>query len=178
MSGGTAPEPDAAMAAAWGRDVSEGFRRLGGGGEALENATEKWPGPEAADLSAISKGKPGKLPGVANGKADRITIERAGDILGLATRTVQKMSQRGQLPGAALIGRRWTYNEDKLHVYVRNQERATWQGRSKPSPRPGAIGKTTFSIGASKSTAEKSEDRYTQVIQRLRDSAAKQKKPS
>jgi hypothetical protein len=147
--------------------------------EVVENTTKKRPGPEAADCTAISRRDPDKLARVAKkGKADRITIERAGEILGLATRTIQAMSTRGEIPGAAKFGRRWTYNEEKLHGYVRNQERAIWQGRPKPSPRLGAIGKTTFSTGASKSTAEKSEDRYTQVIQRLRDSAAKQKKPS
>jgi hypothetical protein len=63
MSGGS-PEPDAASVA-WGRDVAAAFRRLGGDGEVIENTKEKRPGPEAANLSAISGTDPGKLARVA-----------------------------------------------------------------------------------------------------------------
>jgi hypothetical protein len=143
-------------------------------GEAIENVTEKRPEPEVVDFPAIREGKPGKLATVAKGKADRITIERAGGILGLAIRTVQKMSQRGQLPGAALMGRRWTYDEDKLHGYVRNQERAVWQGRSKH--RQGVTGKTVSFTVASRSTAKPTDDHYSRVIQKSRDAVAQRKK--
>jgi hypothetical protein len=143
---------------------------LGADLEAIEKVTENRP----ADYAAIRKGNNARMPVVAKGKADRITIERAGDILGLATRTVQKMSQRGQLPGAALMGRRWTYDEDKLHGYVRNQERAVWLGRSKH--RQGVIGKTVSSTVASRSTAKPTDDLYSRVIQKSRDAVAQRKK--
>jgi hypothetical protein len=104
----------------------------------------------------------------------RIKIERAVEILGLAKRTVQKMSQRGDLPGAALMGRRWTYNEDKLHGYVRNMERATWHGRSKRLR--AATGKTAFCTTGLRSTANDSEDRYSQAIRSAQSNSATRRK--
>jgi hypothetical protein len=109
--------------------------------------------------------------------SDRIRIERAGQILGLATRTVQKMSQRGELPGAARMGRRWTYNEEKLHGYVRNKERETCQQSQKRiQHRPGAIGKTEFCTTGLRSTANDSEDRYSQTILAAQRNSARLRK--
>ena len=151
-------------------------------GEAVDLSPEKPPEvpikaksePVKVDSAAIPGLNDGIVTGVAKGKADRIGMRRAEQILGLKTRTVQKMSQRGELPGAAKMGRLWTYNEDKLHGYVRNQERAIWQGQSKH--RQGVIGKTTSCITASKSVASDSEARYSQAIQRSRNESAKRKK--
>ena len=67
-------------------------------------------------------------------KRERLTIERAVAIIGLPARTVQGMSQRGEIPGAAKFGRRWTYNEDKLHAYVRNKERESWRKKEPKIP--------------------------------------------
>jgi excisionase family DNA binding protein len=104
------------------------------------------------------------------GEAERVNVERAGQILGLHPRTVQKMAQRGELPGAARFGRRWTFNEDKLRSYVRHKERETWHAQKH---RPDVTGARTFSGAASKSKAAKSDGRFTRIIQRLRDSAEK-----
>src|SRR5438445_6443165 len=59
----------------------------------------------------------------------RIQVAAAKLILGVAGRTVQKMAQNGELPGAALIGRLWTFDEAKLRQYVRNKERERWHGK-------------------------------------------------
>jgi excisionase family DNA binding protein len=106
-------------------------------------------------------------------KAERVNVERAGQILGLHPRTVQKMAQRGELPGAARFGRRWTFNEDKLRSYVRQKERETWHA---PNHQPDAIGARTFSGAALKSKAARSDGRYTRIIQQLRDSAERPEK--
>jgi hypothetical protein len=109
--------------------------------------------------------------------AGRVKIERAVEILGLATRTVQKMSQRGELPGAALMGRRWTYNEGKLHDYVRNQERESWQqSQRRKKLRPDATGRTAFSITGLRSAAGDSEDRYSQAILFAQSNSASRRK--
>jgi excisionase family DNA binding protein len=100
--------------------------------------------------------------------AERITVERASGILGLGIRTVQKMAQRGELAGAAKIGRRWTFNEDKLRGYVRNKEREIWQAQRH---RQDATGVKTFSGAAQRSKAAKSDGRFAQAIQKLRHNA-------
>jgi excisionase family DNA binding protein len=110
---------------------------------------------------------------IATGKPERITIERVSEILGLHKRTVQKMAQRGEIPGAAKIGRRWTFNEDKLRSYVRHKERETWHAQKH---QPDVIGARTFSGAGLKSKAAKSDGRYTRIIQQLRDSVVKPEK--
>jgi excisionase family DNA binding protein len=107
------------------------------------------------------------------GKVERVKIERAGQILGLQPRTVQKMAQRGELPGAAKLGRRWTFNEDKLRSYVRHKERETWHA---PNHLPDVTGARTFSGVASKSEVAKSDGRYTRIIRQLRDNAERPEK--
>ncbi|MFY9955709.1 hypothetical protein [Bradyrhizobium sp.] len=109
-------------------------------------------------------------------KRERVTIELAVTIIGLPARTVQGMSQRGEIPGAAKFGRRWTYNEDKLYAYVRNKERESWQKRNRKSR--AAIGKTASFISGSRLTASDSEARYTRAIQSAQSSSAKRRKKS
>jgi excisionase family DNA binding protein len=110
-----------------------------------------------------------------SGKVERVKIERAAQILGLQPRTVQKMAQRGELPGAARFGRLWTFNEDKLRGFVRHKERETWHAQKH---QPDVTGARTFSGAAPKSKAAKSDGRYTRIIQQLRDSAEKPEKPA
>src|SRR5258705_8337865 len=98
---------------------------------------------------------------IAPGKIERVNIERAGQILGLSGRTVQKMAQRSDIPGAAKMGRRWTFNEDKLRSFVRHKERQTWHAQKRQQAVTGA---RTFSGAAQKSKAAKSDGRFTQII--------------
>src|SRR5262249_57571811 len=58
-------------------------------------------------------------------RAERGTIREAAKILGLKVRTIQTMSQRGQIPSAAKIGRQWTYDLARPRTFVGEQERAT-----------------------------------------------------
>ena len=64
---------------------------------------------------------------------ERVSIERAAVILGPPLRTVQALAARGEIPGAAKIGGRWTFDIEKLRRLVRQRERETWQsGRRRP----------------------------------------------
>jgi hypothetical protein len=105
---------------------------------------------------------------------ERVTIERAEAILGVANRTVQGMSERGEIPGAAKIGRRWTYDVNKLRGYVRTKERETWHA---PKHRQDVTGTLASSTAKSKSKANESDGRYGQIIQRLRGKPERLKKP-
>jgi hypothetical protein len=42
--------------------------------------------------------------------SERGTIDQAIAIIGLPIRTVQGMAARGEIPGAATFGRRWTFD--------------------------------------------------------------------
>jgi excisionase family DNA binding protein len=123
-----------------------------------------------AQKDANSTGGSATVGRVAPGKAERVNSERAGQILGLHPRTVQKMAQRGEIPGAAKIGRRWTFNEDKLRSFVRQKERETWHAQKH---QPDVTGARIFSGAAPKSKAKKYDGPYTRIIQQLRDSAAR-----
>jgi excisionase family DNA binding protein len=54
--------------------------------------------------------------------AEAIQTKAAAGILGISTRTLQMMAARGEIPGAALIGRRWTFNEEALRRWRRSKE--------------------------------------------------------
>jgi excisionase family DNA binding protein len=58
-------------------------------------------------------------------RPERIKTAEAALILGLSVRTAQSMAARGELPGAARIGQRWTFNEAKLREFIADKERET-----------------------------------------------------
>jgi hypothetical protein len=105
---------------------------------------------------------------------ERGIVADAVAILGVPPRTVQDLAARGELPGAAKFGRRWTFDLSKLRRYVREKERTTWNEGARLQP--GVTGVVIPSGAALKSTAMRSDGRFTQVIQRLRARAAKQVK--
>lgn len=49
---------------------------------------------------------------------ERIRSDQAAAILGIATRNVQAMALRGELPNAAKIGGVWTFDEAALRGYI------------------------------------------------------------
>jgi excisionase family DNA binding protein len=53
---------------------------------------------------------------------ERVKIAEAVVILGLSDRTVRALAERGEIPGAAKIGRRWTFSLARLRDYVRQKE--------------------------------------------------------
>jgi hypothetical protein len=84
---------------------------------------------------------------------ERITIEIAVGILGISARAVQQMALRGQIPGAAKIGRRWTFDEKKLRGFVRQREEEAWQDASE-RPRLELSGGATSSTRSFRSKAK------------------------
>lgn len=51
-------------------------------------------------------------------KRERIRAIEASDILGVELRTVQAMAARGELPGAAKVGKLWTFDEKALVTFL------------------------------------------------------------
>lgn len=136
--------------------------------EAIGEAAELQPAAAKSELPNNSAAIIPPKSATVRSAAERITIERASGILGLSIRTVQKMAQAGELAGAAKMGRRWTFNEDKLRAYVRNKERQTWQSQKH---RQDVTGVKTSSGVAPRSKAKPSDGRFTQAIQKLRRNA-------
>src|SRR6266852_2290324 len=106
----------------------------------------------------------------APNETERGTIDKAIAIIGLPARTVQAMAARGELPGAAKFGRRWTFDLTKLRRLVTIRERETW-ARGNQRHHPDATGGAIASGAGLRSTAETSDGAYTQILQRLRANA-------
>lgn len=60
---------------------------------------------------------------MADRERERIRIDDVVLKTGLAKRTVQKMAQRGEIPGAAKLGTVWTFNRYKLARWIIDAER-------------------------------------------------------
>jgi hypothetical protein len=103
-------------------------------------------------------------------KPERGTIDAARAILGLPERSVQDLAARGQIPGAAKFGRRWTFDLEKLRRYVKQKERRQWQSAKH---RLDAIGAAIPFGAASVTAAATSDGRFTRVTRRLRGNAAR-----
>jgi excisionase family DNA binding protein len=52
----------------------------------------------------------------------RIQTAAAATMLGVSKRTVHGLAARGELPGAARIGKVWTFNVDKLAQFIAERE--------------------------------------------------------
>ncbi len=57
-------------------------------------------------------------------KVERCRSDSALLVIGLKLRQLQAMSVRGEIPGAAKLGRTWTYDVGKLRRWVREREEA------------------------------------------------------
>ena len=53
---------------------------------------------------------------------ERIQSARAAEITGLSIRTVQYLASGGKVPGAAMLGGRWTFDPDQLRRWIKDQE--------------------------------------------------------
>jgi Helix-turn-helix domain len=102
--------------------------------------------------------------------AERIPIEKAAAILGPPVRTMQALAARGEIPGAAKIGGRWTFDIEKLRRLVRHRERETWQSGK---PLPDATGAAVPSGVALRYAGDSSAGRLKQLIQRSRKRVGK-----
>lgn len=61
---------------------------------------------------------------------ERVRSSRASEITGLPVRTVQALAARGELPGAAKLGKVWTFDEARLRAWVRQGEAKACRGIS------------------------------------------------
>jgi len=53
---------------------------------------------------------------------ERISLDDAVPLIGVSTRKLQQLAARGEIPGAAKFGRRWTFNLVKLRAYIAAKE--------------------------------------------------------
>jgi hypothetical protein len=111
---------------------------------------------------------------VSVSKQARGSVKEAVSVLGLKPRKLQLMSQRGEIPGAAKLGRQWTYDLAKLNRFVEQQEQATICQSAKP--RPDATGAGKFSGAKFKFAGVGSGGRLRQMIRQSQERAAKQAK--
>ena len=54
----------------------------------------------------------------------RIQSRAAADMTGLSVRAIQDMAARGDVPGAAKLGSRWTFDYDRLRALIAEREAA------------------------------------------------------
>lgn len=108
---------------------------------------------------------------------ERATIDEAILIIGLPIRTVQAMAARGEIPGAAKFGRRWTFDLKKLRQMIKVREDETVQ-KANRMRQPIAVGRVVSlaANGPAIKASASPESTYTQVIRRLRDSAKEAEK--
>jgi excisionase family DNA binding protein len=78
---------------------------------------------------------------------ERVGIRTAAAILGRPARTVQDLAARGEIPGAAKIGRAWTFNEARLRLWVRQREDEACPRTSTGAAKSG--GRGSRSVGTS-----------------------------
>jgi hypothetical protein len=96
-------------------------------------------------------------------RPERIKTADVALVLGLSARKVQTMAACGELPGAARIGKQWTFNEAKIREFIVDKERETERKaantREVPSHRP-----TAHDAPLSQRAVEK---RYEEMMARL-----------
>ena len=54
----------------------------------------------------------------------RILAQAVADATGISLRVVQRMAKQGQIPGAARLGRCWTFDPDKVQAWIDAEEQA------------------------------------------------------
>lgn len=92
-------------------------------------------------------------------EAERCMIEEAHMITGLPERTLQSLSARGEIWGAAKLGRRWTFDRNRLRAWVSASE---VQNES----RGAFTSATAFSTRVSPSMGESSDNPLRRAIER------------
>jgi hypothetical protein len=107
---------------------------------------------------------------------ERGDIYEAMAILGLKKRMIEAMALRGELPGAAKISNRWTFDLNKLRAYVRDKvkRQGQWaQNRNHQQAVSGAAIPSTVGLAL---RANSSPGRFTQITQELRQGDARSAK--
>src|SRR5262249_46563872 len=99
------------------------------------------PPPDVTHFTVRSHGCGRRKPRALLVDAERGTTSKAAAILGLKPRKLQMMTKRGAIPGAAKLGRQWTFDLARLRRFVEQQEQACQNEKL----RPDAIGAVEFS---------------------------------
>ena len=94
--------------------------------------------------------------------SERVQVDAVVHKTGLAKRTIQKMAQRGEIPGAAKLGSTWTFDRIKLARWIRNKEREC---------QITSINETAYGMRGFKWVAGTSENPYLQGIAQRRRGA-------
>jgi hypothetical protein len=102
--------------------------------------------------------------------AERCLIADAVAIVGVPKRTLQALAARGEISGAAIIGRRWTFDIDALRAYVRERELASCHS-DKPHPSPPGGGPRP--AASTRPAALRSDGAYERAMERLRRGGGK-----
>jgi hypothetical protein len=95
-------------------------------------------------------------------KAERGGIDEAVAILGLKKRTVESMALRGQLPGAAKLAHRWTFDLELLRTYVRDEVKRQCAENTRKHQRAASGVAIPFTVGLG-SKADSSSGRFAQI---------------
>jgi excisionase family DNA binding protein len=95
---------------------------------------------------------------------ERIMLPEAAEITGLPDRTIQALSQRGEIWGAAKLGRRWTFDRLRLRAWIAAKENVT------PNPIV-STRETAFGMPASLLMGESADSLLKQMIERKRKDA-------
>lgn len=153
-------------------DYAVKFSPMAKGQARLEvaRATPIRAGPAAALPTPRRSRKSHRQPTVTAARSERGTAADAAAILGFKPRKLQAMSQRGKIPGAAKLGRLWTYDLAKLRSFVEQQEQAICQNEK---TRPAVTGAGKFSGVKLRSVGSGSGGRLRQMIRQSQRRAAK-----
>lgn len=104
--------------------------------------------------------------------AERIKMARAIVITGENGRTLQALAARGAIPGAAKLGKCWTFNEAELRNWIRDREQKPCQARVAEDPRTRQATRISAARSGGRalpSPAKSSEEVYQRAMNRLRD---------
>lgn len=101
-------------------------------------------------------------------KRERGGIDDAVAIIGLKRRTIESKSARGEIPGAAKLANRWTYDLDRLRAWVR--EEVNRQCRENQKRQQAVSGVAIPSTVGLASKGGSSRGAFTQITRDLRQS--------
>ncbi|MBZ9939195.1 helix-turn-helix domain-containing protein [Mesorhizobium sp. BR1-1-16] len=75
----------------------------------------------------------------AQRRPERVRAPVAATILGIEVRTVQALAARGELPGAAKVGKLWTFDETALRLWIKERSACPKDQEHQSTPTGGAI---------------------------------------
>ena len=108
---------------------------------------------------------------------ERTQIPGACKILGVSSRTIQRLASAGQLPSAVKVGRVWTFDIQALRSWLVEQEVKPCQRIERRKPQRAATGGARSYGPASSSEAKSTVSASRQAIRALREIARQQSTP-